>query len=268
VKQTFIILTSLLIAYSAFGQTDSLEVGDKWKFSHSYIRNLWDTVQLHNFDYHDGLAKVIYNDKVGFIDSNKTIVIPLIYEDELGANKFIDSRSVVIKNKKWGVIDTSNKIIFPFVYDRIKRYNDLYYVEINYEWGYIDSTGKTILRIDDYACSHIMTKQEILELANKYGQKDSLENSVSVSKDKAISIAKRKGHYYESEFPFNPSVELDTTSHEWIIKSSKSLGTTRKGKCAKTNGCTVIKETLIVIDSNNGRIKRKSKSKTLMPNYE
>lgn len=267
-KQVINILVIIFLSSAAFGQSSSLKVGDKWPYSNAHIRNVTDTVHLYNFKFHEGFSKVTYNGKVGFINLDKTIVIPLIYDDELMANEFIYAKSIVVMEGKWGVIDTANTTIFPCLYNNIQRYNDLYYLELGQEWGYGDSTGKIILPLNTYACSHLMTKQEIFALADKTAEKKVEENAAPISKNKAIAVAKRKGYYYEGEFAFNPSVELDTKANEWLITSTKSLGRSERGDCANTNGCTVLKEAVIVIDSNTGQIKRKSKTKYVYPNYE
>lgn len=272
--KSFLFITSILASMFSYAQLDSLKVGTKWNFEHSYIRDADNPdypdhpVQLHNIVYYEGLAKVTYNNKVGFIDTNKTIAIPLIYEDDNWANKFIHSKCVVLKDKKWGVIDTAGATAIPFLYDWIKRFDDLYCVGIDYKWGYLDSAGNTILPIRGYNRSYIMTEKEIFDLAAQYQQKDSLENSIPISRKKAINIAKRKGYYLDHARTFTPSVELNLDSNEWIITSTERKGTTRSGDCANTNGCIVQLNYRIVIDSNTGNVKQKSKDEVLIPVYE
>lgn len=225
-------------------------------------------MELHDFRYNEGLAKVEYNEQVGFIDSNKTIVIPLIYEDELGANTFVNSKAVVVKNQKWGVIDSTGATFIPFKYDRIRQRDGLFHVEVDYEWGYLDEKGQTILPIRDYGCSSIMSKEEIFALAGKHYTIDSLENAVPISKEKAISIAKRRGFYVDEGGVFSPTVTLDNVTNEWKIYCSERKGATYKGPCAHTNGCLVQKKYEIIIDAQKGKVKRKSKHKVVIPIYE
>lgn len=270
----YLLLCFFLPSILCFAQIKDLKVGDKWPYDYSYIRdadnpkNPNDPFQGHDFHYNEGLAKVSFNDKIGFIDSSKTIQIPLIYDHNHWANKFSNSRSVVLKDNKWGVIDNKGSTFFPFIYDEIKRFGNLYYVRIDYEWAYLDSAGTTLLPFREYKHTYIMTKEEILTLAEEYRQKDSLESSVPISKEKAISIAKSKNHYYAIDAVFGPVIELNILSNEWIISSTLHKGTTKKGKCAHTNGCIVLLNSVIAIDSNTGKVKRKSKEEELIPCYE
>ncbi len=277
-------LVLLIYFFSLFvssAQIDNFHIGAEWTYSNSFVRDsfYWDSkysrpmdsiypVEIHDIIYSEGLAKVTYNEQVGFIDSSKMIVIPLIYQSNNKANQFINSKSVVIKDDKWGVIDTSGATAFSFIYDVIKRFDDLYYVAIEYDWGYLDSTGHMILPLREYNSSYILTKTEIMELASRHQKKETLENSVPISKDQAISIAKQKQYYYDHSGVFKPSIELNSVSNEWIIKSTERKGTTRKGRCAKTNGCIVQVKYNIVINSNTGKVKQKTKQNILIPIYE
>lgn len=281
-KQLLIINSILLLSF-CYGQSNNFDVGSKWNYEHSMIRDssYWESkyardmdsiypVEIHEIQYFEGLAKVVYNEQVGFIDSNKKIVIPLIYEYGLGANRFSNSKSIVIKDGYWGVIDTLGNEVIPFKFGKIRDRDSLYcvYEYDGYKWGIMDLFGNIILPMREYNTSSILTLDKINELARKYDKKDSLENSVAISKEKAINIAKRKKYWIENSEMFIPSVELNLDSKEWIIRSTKSNGVTRKGKCAHTNGCIVQIRYLIVIDSNNGKVKRKSKNKVLIPVYE
>ena len=49
-------------------------------------------------DYTDGLAKVRKGDKWGFIDTNNTLIIPLIYDD---ASVFVGGKASVKLNGRW-----------------------------------------------------------------------------------------------------------------------------------------------------------------------
>jgi hypothetical protein len=221
------------------------------------------------FQYYEGLAKVQLNNYSGFIDSNKVIVIPLIYENISGLG-FKNSRVIAEKGGRTGVIDTAGDIIIPFEYDRRIRFEDsLYYVVKEYDWGYLDINGNVVLPIGRHnrKCSSCkITYDEILEWKEAYYLKDSLEKSVNISKKEAIKIAKRKGYFWEEEFPFDPKVKLD--SGQWVIKSSRRLGVTYRKGCKKTNGCTIIEVARIIINANTGKVISKSKHKYQMANYE
>jgi hypothetical protein len=276
--RTFSIIIILLISSSLHGQLNTLKRGDKWNYDYPYARTEIDSSgttkivyspHIKVFQYFEGLAKVQLNNYSGFIDSNKVIVIPLIYEN-IYAPGFKNSRVIAEKGGRTGVIDTAGNIIIPFEYDgRIRFVDSLYYVVKEYDWGYLDMNGNVVLPIGRHirkcpSCK--ITYDEILECKEAYYLKDSLEKSVNISKKEAIKIAKRKGYFWEEEFPFNPKVYLD--SGQWVIKSSRRLGVTYRKGCQKTNGCTIIEDARIIINAKTGKVISKSKHKYQMANYE
>ncbi len=65
----------------------------------------------------EGLLPVLKNGKVGYINGNGHLVIPLIYDKLNGASwarGFYNGRAVVKKHGKLGVIDTNNQVVVPF----------------------------------------------------------------------------------------------------------------------------------------------------------
>ncbi len=65
----------------------------------------------------EGLLPVMKNGKVGYINGNGYLVIPLRYDKLNGRNwarRFNNGRAIVKKNGKLGVIDTNNRVIVPF----------------------------------------------------------------------------------------------------------------------------------------------------------
>lgn len=272
------IIIFVLISSSSHNQTNSLEKGSKWTFDYPYARTERDSSgneklvyspHLRLFQYSEGLAKVQFKKQSGFVDSNKIIVIPIIYDDVSGTG-FKDSRVIVEQGGRTGVIDTAGNIVIPFIYDGRLRYHDsLFYVVQDYNWGYLDINGNIVLPIDKHkrkCFSSRITYDEIIELREEYYLKDSLQKSTTISKEEAIKLAKQKGYYREGEFPFDSKVNLE--SSQWFIKSSKYDGVTYKGYCKHTNGCAIIKKMQIIIDAETGKIISKSRSKTKIACYE
>lgn len=272
----FLLILVLFSTLSSFTQSRQFKVGDPWPFENAYIREYTDSFdirvrgngQLHSLEYHEGLARVVYNSQMGFIDTTRVIAIPLVYQDVVGTGKFQHSRAVVVKSDQWGVINRQGKPIIPLQYDRIRQYEDVFYVQQEYEWGYLDSMGAVILPLARHGRSYLMTREELDSLAKDYFRIEAAEKSAAISKGKAISIAKRHKHYLEEDFPFFPSVKLEVEAGQWVIKSSKSLGTTRQGDCAYTNGCIQFQNMEIVIDAESGKVVRKSSNIRLIPVYE
>lgn len=256
---------------------DRLEIGSSWTYEYPYARTETDSIgneklvygsNKRGFRYYEGLAKVEFNRLIGFVDTNKIIVIPVVYEYVRG-NRFYDSRAIVKQSEKYGVIDKSGNVVVPFEYDYIRSQDSIFRVKKMYDWGYIDREGEIILPLGRHprkcqSCK--ITHDEILELAEAYSLKDSLEKSATISKEEAVNIAKRKGYYWEGEFPFDSNIKLD--SGQWVIKGSQRCGVTYKGYCKNTNGCTVIRRYQMIIDAETGKILSKSKTKTKIANYE
>lgn len=75
--------------------------------------------------FHEGLAAVVKNNKVGFIDANGSVRIPFEWEyseflfnfTSITSYMFSEDLCVVMKGRKWGYIDKEGKTRIPFIYD-------------------------------------------------------------------------------------------------------------------------------------------------------
>jgi hypothetical protein len=94
---------------------------------------------------------------------------------------------------------------------------------------------------------------------------DSTNANVSLSR--AINIAKKKGYYRPTNESVLPFVTFDKANQDWQIVST-NYKHYNKGKCKRTNGCTIVTKLLITIDADNGKILKKSKEKEIFNNYE
>jgi hypothetical protein len=190
-KQLLNILTFIFISATAIGQSASLKVGDKWEFEHPHA---YANGRSHGtYVFYDGLCAVYYEDKVGFIDSSKTIAIPLKFVKVKSANaqfyKFIDSRAIVAKGGKCGVIDTLGNTIIPFIYDGMEKYESYYFVYIDWKNGYIDSKGDVVVPIEnEWPAAPYRTDEKIEKLI----QKQKVQEQAKISKKQAIKIAKKR----------------------------------------------------------------------------
>ena len=105
------------------------------------------------YSFSDGLAKVVKDNKEGFINKNGELVIPLIYDT---AGDFYNGLSVVRVGEnwdesKWGLIDTTGQTVVPIKYDDILTYpwdnysEGLIRVCLDGKWGFIDAAGNEVI---------------------------------------------------------------------------------------------------------------------------
>jgi len=93
---------------------------------------LFDEEYLIVDTFENDLALISNNqNKAGFINKTKEIVIPMEYDTQqtTGFNKY--GYAIVSKNSKAGVIDKNNEIIIPFNYDFISQVDKNTYIVFN-----------------------------------------------------------------------------------------------------------------------------------------
>ena len=93
----------------------------------------------------DGLTRVKYKGRTGYINDKKREVIEVQYAD---ASDFEDGLAQVSKDGKlYGMINTSGKTVIPFKYDKFYYYfsEGMIPAELNGKWGVINKAGKTII---------------------------------------------------------------------------------------------------------------------------
>jgi len=258
----FLLSCLLIFSINTFAQLDSFSVGSTWEFNNSKVSTSGKA--YGTFVFYDGLCAVVYKDKVGFIDSTKTIVIPLKFVEVRRATaatyKFSDQRAIVFNGSHWGVIDETGKEVIPFRFDEMRKIGKYYYVYIDYKNGYIDSLGNEVITIEhEWPGTPYRTEAEIEKQVLIFNERIDKERQVTISKKKAIKIAKRNRYYHNDAWPFVPSVQLDEASKVWEIESTEKKGVTHKGKCAKTNGCITHEIYKIKIDAETGKVKSKSR---------
>lgn len=264
----FIAVLFAVIAYPTFAQKDSIDisVGAQWPFEEAFYRQ--DGTTYGGLVFSEQKAFICYLGKLGFIDSNKTIVISPQFDFNSGinANRFLKNRAAISLHRKWGVIDTLGNILLPFDYDQLIPYEDYYFIEQDYKWGYLNHDFEVVIPLNGRGIDRLRTNKEIEAYIIEQNRQDSIEQSFSVSKNEAIRKAKRAGYF--SKRWEDTGVTLNVESAEWTIQNTKSKGSTHKGRCAHTNGCIILKTSKMVIDANTGKVKEKNKGTLLMPIYE
>lgn len=95
----------------------------------------------------EGMCRVSWNGKWGFIDKTGKEAVPLIYDR---VNEFTkQGTATVTLNNKEGVIDKTGKIMVPAIYDRVYGFNSdgTTMVSLNNKAGRVDKTGRVVVPI-------------------------------------------------------------------------------------------------------------------------
>jgi hypothetical protein len=105
----------------------------------------------------EGLIRVAIDDKIsdrkyGFINSEGTVVIPLIYS---GVKDFHEGLAAVTieneSNGKWGFINTKGELVVPFLFQQPHNFSDGFAkVMYNSEWCFVDAKGEKLILLSDY----------------------------------------------------------------------------------------------------------------------
>ncbi|QIP13787.1 WG repeat-containing protein [Spirosoma aureum] len=128
-------------------------------------------------DFSDGLAAVIRNGKVGFINTKGELVIPAEYDyQERNGMTFLPSfylgRASVEKNGKHGFINKKGETIIPFNYDDTGSFFEtgITSVEINKKHGAIDTLGNFVIQPIYESLNDFYSEEAVrAKLNGKYG---------------------------------------------------------------------------------------------------
>jgi hypothetical protein len=95
------------------------------------------------FLFSEGLARVIDDDRVGFIDSTGHAVIEPAYDS---ARPFSEGLAAVAVGERWGYIDRTGRVVVPLQYDAAGPFSEgLAVVQIDGRLGYISPTGAVVI---------------------------------------------------------------------------------------------------------------------------
>ncbi|WP_201512032.1 WG repeat-containing protein [Psychrobacter alimentarius] len=123
------------------------------------IRSLKAFEKVEAWLYSDGFIPVLKNDKVGYINAQGKLVVPIIYDNlmspddkynEIWANPVYKDRVIVAKDGAYGIINTSNKVILDFdnKYFKIDPFSNeraAVYDGDTQLWGLIDTNGNEVV---------------------------------------------------------------------------------------------------------------------------
>jgi hypothetical protein len=93
--------------------------------------------------FKNGIAKIEFNGKYGFIDSQGKEIISPQFEQAL---QFSEGLAGVSIKGKCGYIDKTGKLVIPAVFEAVCNFHQgLAAVKLNGKFGFIDSTGKIVI---------------------------------------------------------------------------------------------------------------------------
>lgn len=96
-----------------------------------------------NWEFHDGLARVMKDGKYGFVNQNGEEVIAPQYDD---VDHFYEQRARVRKGYYWGFIDTLGKIIVEIKYKEAGNFSQgLAWLKDGKLYGYVDLNGYVVI---------------------------------------------------------------------------------------------------------------------------
>jgi hypothetical protein len=99
--------------------------------------------------FSEGLACVLLDGKVGFIDRYGNEVISLIYDgdlEEMARFQFLESKAIVKKGKKYGVIDKTGTQVKSFDYELIDPLKDgRYAAKKKGKFGFFNASGIDVI---------------------------------------------------------------------------------------------------------------------------
>lgn len=111
----------------------------------------------------------------------------------------------------------------------------------------------SIVNAQDNTCTNNLDSTEVIQLLKKkkliYVNKDLTEEEINNTP------------------VYQPKVKFDSEKCIWNVSSTK-YKSSRKGKCRKTNGCTIITTLHVVVNAKTKKIISKYKEVKKVPNYE
>lgn len=148
----FLLITSIVTAQKQAETIPAVKAaGSKFQLVDAKTRQplnnlLWDEVE----PFHNGFARVLYNNRFGFVNKHAKLISPAEFEN---ARNFSNGFAAVAKNGRWGFINQSGSIIFPFEYEIVFDFTgDVTTVFSNRSWWLINTKGETLKKLDISVC--------------------------------------------------------------------------------------------------------------------
>lgn len=132
-------------------------------------------------------ARVILEDKHGFLDQYGKVAIDLIWDDSYGS--FYEGLCAVKKHLLWGYINKEGRVVIEPRYEFAEQFklikNDVFLARVkeNGKYGYIDKNGKFVIKPHfDMVEQFLLIKKEVsvalVENDGKYGYIDNDDNYI------------------------------------------------------------------------------------------
>jgi hypothetical protein len=121
-------------------------------------------------DFSEGLARVPFGKKCGYINTTSKLVIPAKFDF---ASDFSQGLAAIKTNGKWGYIDRSGNIAIAPQFDRVASFdNGLAIVQSKGKQGFIDRTGKPAIPLKFHSVSRFQDGLALVKFNGKYGYID------------------------------------------------------------------------------------------------
>ena len=176
-------------------------------------------------DFDEGIRAVKNrNGKIGFINAQETLIIPLEYD---GYEDIYENRIIVYKNRyKYGIIDFQNRIIIPFEYDSVGRISkDAYHVNKDSKRGIFDRDGKEVIPVE-YEFISLIDNYYIIKKNGNSGVLDINGNTLLNPIYKSIS--KFISNYFICQAPENSNIINVITSQKLLKGNYDKLAFSQK----------------------------------------
>ena len=129
-------------------ENDSIGCINKKGESITFYKGAKCPLYIKQNSYTNGLARVIINGKIGYINEQEEFVIPCKYDI---ANDFTDELAVVVKDGRFGYINTEGEEVIPLEYRWGSDFSEELAIVIDslHKWKYIDVNGR-----EPFVCSY------------------------------------------------------------------------------------------------------------------
>lgn len=120
-------------------------------------------------NFHDGLAYVKTDGKIGFIDIDGNMVILCKY-DRVADNGFNEGLCGVEINGLWGYIDKNGHTVIPMQYSKAGIFDDGFaWVCKDDKYGYIDKEGNVVVPFEYDGATFFKNGKAVVAVNGKYG---------------------------------------------------------------------------------------------------